>query len=196
MKPVMDLRTRYQEDFQKQYGVKLGLMSFFARASLEALKKFPAINASIDGTDVIYHGYFDIGIAVSTDRGLIVPVLHDADQMTFADIEKKIRDFGERAGAGKLGIEELLGGTFTITNGGIFGSLLSTPILNPPQSAILGMHKIEERPIVENGEIIARPMMYVALSYDHRIIDGHEAVLFLKAIKETLEDPSRMLIGI
>jgi 2-oxoglutarate dehydrogenase E2 component (dihydrolipoamide succinyltransferase) len=196
MKPVMDLRERYKTDFLDKYGVKLGLMSFFVKASIEALKQFPLVNASIDGTDIVYHGYMDIGIAVSTERGLVVPSLRDADQMSFDQIEKKIREFGEKGKNHKLEIEELTGGTFTITNGGVFGSLLSTPILNPPQSAILGMHKIEDRPVAENGNVVIRPMMYAALSYDHRIIDGAESVQFLKFIKKELEDPARMLLQI
>lgn len=196
MKPVMDIRQRYQEKFQREHDIKLGFMSFFIKAAVEALKKFPIINASIDGGDIVYHGYFDVGVAVSTERGLVVPILRDVDQMSFAQIESGVAAYVEKARAGKLAIEELTGGTFTITNGGIFGSLLSTPILNPPQSAILGMHKIQERPVVENGEVVARPMMYLALSYDHRIIDGRDAVLFLVAIKDELEDPARMLLGI
>ncbi len=196
MKPVMELRDRYKDKFQKEQGVKLGFMSFFTKACIEALRKFPVINASVDANDIIYHGYFDIGIAVGSDRGLVVPVIHDADRQSFAQLEAKIADFGVRAREGKLTLEELTGGTFTITNGGVFGSLLSTPILNPPQSAILGMHKIQERPMVENGQIVVRPMMYVALSYDHRIIDGSDAVRFLVAVKEALEDPARMLLQI
>ncbi|MDN3516718.1 2-oxoglutarate dehydrogenase complex dihydrolipoyllysine-residue succinyltransferase [Aquisalimonas lutea] len=196
MKPVMDLRARYKEQFEKTHGVKLGFMSFFVKAACEALKRYPAVNASIDGTDIIYHGYQDIGIAVSTDRGLVVPVLRDADHQSYADIESNIVDFGKRARDGKLTMDELTGGTFSITNGGIFGSLLSTPILNPPQSAILGMHKTQERPVVENGEIVIRPMMYLALSYDHRIIDGKEAVSFLVALKECIEDPARLLLEV
>jgi 2-oxoglutarate dehydrogenase E2 component (dihydrolipoamide succinyltransferase) len=196
MQPVMDLRTRHKEAFEKAHGVKLGFMSFFVKAAVEALKRFSAVNASIDGKDIIYHGYYDIGIAVSTDRGLMVPVLRDADQMSFAEIENTITDFGRRAREGKIGIDELTGGTFTITNGGIFGSLLSTPILNPPQSGILGMHKIQQRPMVENGEVVVRPMMYLAHSYDHRIIDGREAVQFLVALKDMLEDPARLLLEI
>lgn len=194
MQKVMDLRAHYKEQFEKTHGVKLGFMSFFVKAVVEALKRFPAVNASIDGTDVIYHGYFDIGIAVSTERGLVVPVVRDADQMNMAGIEKSINDYAGRAREGKLEIEEMTGGTFTITNGGIFGSMMSTPILNPPQSAILGMHKIAERAMVENGQIVIRPMMYVALSYDHRIIDGRESVSFLVAIKELLEEPSLLLL--
>ncbi len=196
MAPVMALRKKYQERFVKEHGVKLGFMSFFTKAAIEALKKYPIINAAIDGEDIIYHGYFDIGVAVSSPRGLVVPIIRNADMLSFAELETAIVSFGEKAREGKLTIEELTGGTFTISNGGVFGSLLSTPILNPPQSAILGMHKIEQRPIVENGEIVIRPMMYLALSYDHRIIDGHEAVLFLVTIKEMLEDPARMLIQI
>ncbi|MCP3688415.1 MAG: 2-oxoglutarate dehydrogenase complex dihydrolipoyllysine-residue succinyltransferase [Gammaproteobacteria bacterium] len=196
LKPMLDARANYKEAFEKNHGVKLGMMSFFTRASVEALKRFPAVNASIDGNDIVYHDYFDIGIAVSSDRGLVVPVLRDADQLGYADIEKGIRAMGERAQAGKLGIEELTGGTFSITNGGIFGSMLSTPILNPPQSAILGMHSIQQRPVVIDGDIVARPMMYLALTYDHRIVDGKEAVQFLVAIKHALEDPTRMLLGV
>ncbi len=196
MQPVMDLRNRYKEEFEKTHHVKLGFMSFFTRAAVEALKKFPVINASIDGEDILYRGYFDIGIAVSSERGLVVPVLRDADTLSFAAIESSITALGQKAREGKLTIEELTGGTFTITNGGVFGSLLSTPIVNPPQSAILGMHKIQERPIAENGEVVIRPMMYLALSYDHRIIDGREAVQFLVSIKEQLEDPSRLLLQI
>ncbi len=196
MKPVMDLRARYKEQFEKTHGVKLGFMSFFVKASVEALKKFPSVNASIDGTDIIYHGYYDIGIAVSSPRGLVVPILRDADQMNLADIEKAIGDFGKRAREGGLTVEEMTGGTFTITNGGVFGSLMSTPILNPPQSGILGMHKTMDRPMAENGQVVIRPMMYVAHSYDHRIIDGKEAVSFLVAIKDALEDPARMLLNL
>ncbi len=196
MKPVMDLRNRYKDRFAKSHDVKLGFMSFFVKAAIEALKRFPAVNASIDGNDIIYHGYYDIGIAVSTPRGLVVPIVRDADQMSFADIEKSIEDLGKRGQAGKLGIDELTGGTFSITNGGIFGSLMSTPILNPPQSAILGMHAIKERPMVVDGEIQIRPMMYLALTYDHRIIDGREAVSFLVTIKDMLEDPARLLLEV
>jgi 2-oxoglutarate dehydrogenase E2 component (dihydrolipoamide succinyltransferase) len=196
MQPVMDLRVRHREAFEKSHGVKLGFMSFFVRAAVDALRKFPLVNASIDGADVVYHGYFDIGIAVSSPRGLVVPTLRDAGQMSFADIEKAIADFGRRAGDNKLTLEELSGGTFSITNGGIFGSMLSTPILNPPQSAILGMHNIVERPVVERGEVVVRPIMYLALSYDHRLIDGREAVQFLVAIKQALEDPARLLLGL
>ncbi len=196
MQPVMELRNRYKEKFEKEHGVKLGFMSFFVKAAIAALKKYPIVNASIDDSDIVYHGYYDIGIAVGSPRGLVVPILRDADQLSIAEIEKKIADFGVRAKDGKLTIEELTGGTFTISNGGVFGSMLSTPILNPPQSAILGMHKTTDRPVVENGQIVIRPMMYLALSYDHRIIDGREAVLSLVAIKEALEDPARMLLQI
>ena len=196
LQPMMDLRARYKDSFEKTHGVKLGMMSFFTKASVEALKKFPAVNASIDGTDIVYHDYFDIGIAVSSDRGLVVPILRDVDQMSYADIESAIRNMAERARTGKLGIDELTGGTFSITNGGVFGSMLSTPILNPPQSAILGMHSINQRPVVIDGEIVIRPMMYVALSYDHRIIDGREAVQFLVTIKQQLEDPARILLQV
>ncbi|HEB93368.1 MAG TPA: 2-oxoglutarate dehydrogenase complex dihydrolipoyllysine-residue succinyltransferase [Gammaproteobacteria bacterium] len=194
MRPVMDLRNRYKDDFEKKHGTRLGFMSFFTRAVVEALKQFPVINASLDGQDIVYHGYYDIGIAVGSPRGLVVPILRDVEQMGFAGIEATIRDFGQRAQHGKLTLDELTGGTFSITNGGVFGSLLSTPIINPPQSAILGMHKIQQRPVVENGEIVIRPIMYLALSYDHRIIDGKDAVLFLVAIKDALEDPARMLL--
>jgi 2-oxoglutarate dehydrogenase E2 component (dihydrolipoamide succinyltransferase) len=193
---VNELRARYKDPFEKQYGVKLGFMSFFAKACVEALKKFPAVNASVDGNDIVYHEYFDIGVAVSTDRGLIVPVLRDADQLSFADIEKSIGNFAARARAGSITIEELTGGTFTITNGGVFGSLLSTPIVNSPQSAILGMHKIQDRPVVIDGQVVVRPMMYIALTYDHRIIDGREAVQFLVTVKQCLEDPARMVLHI
>ena len=196
MKPIMDLRSRYKESFEKTHEIKLGFMSFFTKAAVEALKKFPLINASVDGNEIVYHNYFDIGIAVSSPRGLVVPVIRAADRLSFAEIEKTIVEYGTKARDAKLTLEELIGGTFTITNGGVFGSLLSTPILNPPQSAILGMHKIEERPIAENGEVVIRPMMYLALSYDHRIIDGREAVSFLVAMKELLEDPSRLLLQI
>ena len=196
MKPVMDLRARYKDEFEKAHGVKLGFMSFFTRAAVEALKKFPLVNASVDGDDIIYHGYFDIGIAVSAPRGLVVPVLRDADQLSFASIESSIRELGLKARDSKLTMEDLTGGTFTITNGGIFGSMLSTPIINPPQSAILGMHNIQDRAVVENGEVVVRPVMYLALSYDHRIIDGREAVQFLVSIKEQIEDPSRLLLQI
>jgi 2-oxoglutarate dehydrogenase E2 component (dihydrolipoamide succinyltransferase) len=194
MKPSMDLRSRYQEAFQKKYGIKLGFMSFFIKAAVEALKQYPVVNASIDGNDIVYHNYFDVGVAVSTPRGLVVPIVRDADTLSFAELEQAVVDYATRARDGKLAMEELSGGTFTITNGGVFGSLLSTPILNPPQSAILGMHKIAERPVVEDGAIVARPMMYLALSYDHRLVDGHEAVRFLVTIKEALEDPARLLL--
>lgn len=194
MQPVMDIRSRYKDEFEKAHGIKLGFMSFFTRAVIEALKKFPVINASVDGDSIIYHGYFDIGIAVSSPRGLVVPVVRDADALSLAGIEGKIREYGLKAQDGKLNIDELTGGTFTITNGGIFGSLLSTPIINPPQSAILGMHSIQQRPIAENGEVVIRPMMYIALSYDHRIIDGRDAVQFLVSIKKQLEDPARFLL--
>jgi 2-oxoglutarate dehydrogenase E2 component (dihydrolipoamide succinyltransferase) len=193
---AQELRARYKERFEKEHGVKLGFMSFFVTASIEALKKFPAVNASVDGTDIIYHEYYDIGVAVSTDRGLIVPVVRDADSKSFAQIEQEVANYARKAREGSLTIEELTGGTFTITNGGVFGSLMSTPIVNAPQSAILGMHKIQERPMVMNGAVVARPMMYLAVTYDHRIIDGREAVQFLVAIKESLEDPGRMLLGI
>jgi 2-oxoglutarate dehydrogenase E2 component (dihydrolipoamide succinyltransferase) len=196
LKAVNELRARYKDQFEKQYGVKLGFMSFFAKACVEALKKFPSVNASVDGNDIVYHEYFDIGVAVSTDRGLIVPVLRDADQLSFADIEKSIANFAARARAGSITIEELTGGTFTITNGGIFGSLMSTPIVNSPQSAILGMHKIQDRPVVIDGQVVVRPMMYIALTYDHRIIDGREAVQFLVTVKQCLEDPARMVLHI
>jgi 2-oxoglutarate dehydrogenase E2 component (dihydrolipoamide succinyltransferase) len=194
MQPVMELRKKFQERFEKEHGVRLGFMSFFVKAAVHALRKFPVVNASIDGNDIVYHGYFDIGIAVGSPRGLVVPILRDADQLSFADIEKKIADFGKRAQDGKLGIEELTGGTFSISNGGVFGSMLSTPIINPPQSAILGIHATKDRPVVENGQIVIRPMNYLALSYDHRIIDGREAVLFLVSIKEALEDPARLIL--
>jgi 2-oxoglutarate dehydrogenase E2 component (dihydrolipoamide succinyltransferase) len=196
MQPVMELRKKYQERFEKDHGVRLGFMSFFVKASVHALKKYPVVNASVDGTDIVYHGYFDIGIAVASPRGLVVPIIRDADQLSLADIEKTIADFGKRAQEGKLGIEELTGGTFSISNGGVFGSMLSTPIINPPQSAILGIHATKERPVVENGQIVIRPMNYLALSYDHRIIDGREAVLSLVAIKDALEDPARMLLDL
>lgn len=196
MQSVIDLRNQYKARFEQKHTVKLGFMSFFVKASIEALKHFPAINASIDGNDIIYHGYYDLGIAVSTPRGLIVPVLHDADQLDFAGIEKSIADFGEKARAGTLTYDDLKGGTFTITNGGVFGSMLSTPILNPPQCAILGMHAIKERAVVENGQIVIRPIMYLALSYDHRLVDGREAVQFLVTIKECLEAPAHLLLNI
>lgn len=196
LQSVIDLRNKYKDKFEKAHNVRLGFMSFFVKAAAEALKRFPAVNASIDGSDIVYHGYFDIGVAVSTDRGLVVPVLRDADQMSMAEIESKIAEYANKARSGKLTLEEMQGGTFSITNGGVFGSLLATPIINAPQSAILGMHKIQERPVVENGQIVIRPMMYIALSYDHRIIDGKESVTFLVAIKELLEDPTRLLLEI
>jgi 2-oxoglutarate dehydrogenase E2 component (dihydrolipoamide succinyltransferase) len=196
LKAVNELRSRYKDQFEKQHGVKLGFMSFFAKACVEALKKFPTVNASVDGNDIVYHEYFDIGVAVSTDRGLIVPVLRDADLQSFADIEKSIANFAGRARAGTITMEELTGGTFTITNGGVFGSLLSTPIVNSPQSAILGMHKIQDRAVVIDGQVVVRPMMYIALTYDHRIIDGREAVQFLVTVKQCLEDPARMVLGV
>jgi 2-oxoglutarate dehydrogenase E2 component (dihydrolipoamide succinyltransferase) len=193
---VQELRARHKDRFEKEHGVKLGFMSFFVKASIEALKKFPVVNASVDGTDILYHEYYDIGVAVSTDRGLMVPVVRDADAKSFADIEKEVAQYAKKAREGTIGIEDLTGGTFTITNGGVFGSLLSTPIVNAPQSAILGMHKTQDRPMVVNGQIVVRPMMYLAVTYDHRIIDGREAVQFLVAVKEGLEDPGRMLLGI
>ncbi len=196
MQPVMDMRKRFQEKFEKEHGVKLGFMSFFVKAAVHALKKYPAINASIDGNDIVYHGYFDIGIAVGSPRGLVVPIVRNADQMSFADIEKKIAEYGKKAADGKLSIEEMTGGTFSISNGGVFGSMMSTPIINPPQSAILGVHATKDRAVVENGQIVVRPMNYLAMSYDHRIIDGREAVLGLVAMKEALEDPSRLLFDI
>ena len=196
LKAVMDLRARYKDDFQKAHGVKLGFMSFFVKACCEALDKHPVVNASVEGDEIIYHGYQDVGIAVSTDRGLMVPILRNAGQMGLAQIETQIMDYAEQARAGKIQLEDLQGGTFSITNGGVFGSLLSTPLLNPPQSAILGMHTIKERPVVVNGDVVVRPMMYIALSYDHRIIDGKDAVQFLVAVKESLEDPARMLLGL
>jgi 2-oxoglutarate dehydrogenase E2 component (dihydrolipoamide succinyltransferase) len=196
LKAVNELRARYKDAFEKQHGVKLGFMSFFTKACVEALKKFPSVNASVDGNDIVYHEYFDVGVAVSTDRGLIVPVLRDADVLSFADIEKSIGNFASRARAGSITLEELTGGTFTITNGGVFGSLLSTPIVNAPQSAILGMHKIQDRPVVVDGQIVVRPMMYIALTYDHRIIDGREAVQFLVTVKQCLEDPARMVLHV
>jgi 2-oxoglutarate dehydrogenase E2 component (dihydrolipoamide succinyltransferase) len=193
---IQELRARYKERFEKEHGVKLGFMSFFVKASIAALKRFPVLNASVDGNDIIYHEYYDIGVAVSTDRGLVVPIVRDADSKDFAALEKEIADYARQAREGSLAIEDLTGGTFTITNGGVFGSLMSTPIVNAPQSAILGMHKVQERPMVVNGQIAVRPMMYLAVTYDHRIIDGREAVQFLVAIKEALEDPGRMLLGI
>ena len=194
MQPVMDLRKKYQERFEKEHGIRLGFMSFFVKAVVYALKKYPVVNASVDGSDIVYHGYFDIGVAVGSPRGLVVPIIRDADQLSFSDIEKKIADFGKRANEGKLTLEELTGGTFSISNGGTFGSMLSTPIINPPQSAILGIHATKERAVVENGQVVVRPINYFAMSYDHRIIDGREAVLSLVAIKEALEDPSRILL--
>jgi 2-oxoglutarate dehydrogenase E2 component (dihydrolipoamide succinyltransferase) len=196
MQPVIDLRNRYKERFEKEHGVKLGFMGFFVKAAVHALKKFPALNASIDSSDIVYHGYFDVGIAVGSPRGLVVPILRDADQMSIADIEKQIADYGKRANEGKLTVEELTGGTYTISNGGVFGSMLSTPIINPPQSAILGVHATRERAVVENGQVVVRPINYLAQSYDHRIIDGREAVLSLVAIKEALEDPARLLLDL
>ena len=196
MAPVMDMRKRFQERFEKEHGVKIGFMSFFVKAAVAALKKFPLLNASVDGTDIVYHGYFDIGIAVGSPRGLVVPILRNADQMSFADIEKKIAEFGTKARDGKLSMDELSGGTFSISNGGVFGSMLSTPIINPPQSAILGVHATKDRAVVENGQVVVRPMNYLAMSYDHRIIDGREAVLGLVAMKEALEDPARLLFDI
>lgn len=196
MAPVMEMRKRFQEKFEKEHGVKIGFMSFFVKAAVHALKKYPVLNASVDGNDIVYHGYFDIGIAVGSPRGLVVPILRNADQMSFADIEKKIAEYGQKARDGKLGIEEMSGGTFSISNGGVFGSMLSTPIINPPQSAILGVHATKDRAVVENGQIVVRPMNYLAMSYDHRIIDGREAVLGLVAMKEALEDPARLLFDI
>ena len=196
MKPVMDLRAKYKEKFEKEHGVKLGFMSFFVKAAVAALKKFPVVNASVDGKDIVYHGYFDIGIAIGSPRGLVVPILRDADQMSIADIERAIVDYAVKAKDGKIAIEDLTGGTFSITNGGTFGSMMSTPIINPPQSAILGMHATKERAVVENGQVVVRPMMYLALSYDHRIIDGREAVLTLVTIKDLLEDPARLLLDL
>jgi 2-oxoglutarate dehydrogenase E2 component (dihydrolipoamide succinyltransferase) len=196
MQPVIDLRNKYKDKFEKEHGVKLGFMSFFVKAAVAALKKYPIINASVDGNDIVYHGYFDIGIAVGSPRGLVVPILRNADQMSIAEIEKKIGEFGAKAKEGKLTLEDLTGGTFSISNGGIFGSMLSTPIINPPQSAILGVHATKDRAVVENGQVVVRPMNYLAMSYDHRIIDGREAVLGLVAMKETLEDPSRLLLDL
>ena len=194
MQPVMDMRNRYKDKFEKEHGVKLGFMSFFVKAAVHALKKYPVVNASVDGTDIVYHGYFDVGIAVGSPRGLVVPIVRNCDQLSFADVEKQITDFGKRAQDGKLTIEELTGGTFSISNGGVFGSMLSTPIINPPQSAILGVHATKDRPVAENGQVVIRPMNYLALSYDHRIVDGREAVLFLVAVKDALEDPARLLL--
>ncbi len=196
MKPVMDLRAKYKDAFEKRHGVKLGFMSFFTRAVIEALKRFPIVNSSIDGNDIVYHGYMDIGIAVSSPRGLVVPVIRNAETLSMAEMEQKIAEYGKKAQVGQLGIEDMTGGTFTISNGGTFGSLMSTPIINPPQTGILGMHKIEERPVVENGQIVIRPMMYVAMSYDHRLIDGSESVRFLVTIKEMLEDPARLVLEV
>ena len=196
MTPIMDLRAKYKEKFEKEHGVKLGFMSFFVKAAVAALKKYPVVNASVDGKDIVYHGYFDIGIAIGSPRGLVVPILRDADQMSIADIEQAIVDYAKKAKDGKIAIEDLTGGTFSITNGGTFGSMMSTPIINPPQSAILGMHATKERAVVENGQVVVRPMMYLALSYDHRIIDGREAVLTLVAIKDALEDPARLLLDL
>ncbi|HOS86684.1 MAG TPA: 2-oxoglutarate dehydrogenase complex dihydrolipoyllysine-residue succinyltransferase [Burkholderiaceae bacterium] len=196
MAPVMEMRKKFQDAFSKEHGVKIGFMSFFVKAAVHALKKFPVLNASVDGNDIVYHGYFDIGIAVGSPRGLVVPILRNADQMSFAEIEKKIAEFGKKASEGKLGIEEMTGGTFSISNGGTFGSMMSTPIINPPQSAILGVHATKDRAVVENGQVVVRPMNYLAMSYDHRIIDGREAVLGLVAMKEALEDPARLLFDI
>jgi len=196
MQPVMDLRNRYKDAFEKKHGIKLGFSSFFVKAAVHALKKFPVVNASVDGTDILYHNYFDIGVAIGSERGLVVPIIRDADKLSFADIERRIADFAARAKDGKLGMEELSGGTFSITNGGVFGSLLSTPIINPPQSAILGIHATKDRPVAENGQVVIRPMNYLALSYDHRIIDGREAVQFLVAIKEYLEMPGLVLLDL
>jgi len=196
MKPVMDLRARYREPFEKRFGVRLGFMSFFVKAVIEGLRRFPELNASVDGAEIVYHGFFDIGIAVSSPRGLVVPILRDADRMTMADIEGQINDYAGKAREGKLSLEDITGGTFSITNGGVFGSLMSTPILNPPQSGILGMHKIQQRPIAENDEVVIRPMMNLALSYDHRLVDGREAVQFLVTVKEIIEDPARLVLGV
>ena len=196
MQPVIDLRNKYKDKFEKEHGVKLGFMSFFVKAAVAALKKYPIINASVDGNDILYHGYFDIGIAVGSPRGLVVPIIRNADQLSIADIEKKIGEFGAKAKEGKLTLDDLTGGTFSISNGGTFGSMLSTPIINPPQSAILGVHATKDRAVVENGQIVVRPMNYLAMSYDHRIIDGREAVLGLVAMKEALEDPARLLLDL
>ncbi len=196
MQPVIDLRNRYKDAFENKHGIKLGFTSFFVKAAVQALQKFPVVNASIDGSDIIYHGYFDIGVAIGSERGLVVPIIRDADKLSFADIEKQVADFGARAKNGKLTLEELSGGTFSISNGGVFGSMLSTPIINPPQSAILGIHATKDRPVAENGQVVIRPMNYLALSYDHRIIDGRDAVLFLVAIKEALEFPGRVLLDL
>lgn len=196
MKPVMDLRNKYKDSFEKAHGARLGFMSFFTKAACEALKRYPAVNASIDGNDLIYHNFCDVGIAIGSERGLVVPILRNAERLSMADIEKQIREFAEKANSGKLAMEDMMGGTFTITNGGTYGSMLSTPIINPPQTAILGMHNIVDRPVAENGQVVIRPVMYVALSYDHRVIDGREAVLFLRTIKEALEDPARLLLEV
>jgi len=196
MQPVMDVRKAYRDEFEKEWGVRLGFMSFFVKAAVRALKKYPVVNASVEGDDIIYHEYYDVGIAVSSPRGLVVPILRDADSMTFADVERQISEYGARAKEGKLTLEDITGGTFSISNGGVFGSMLSTPIVNPPQSAILGVHATKERPVAENGQVVVRPMNYLALSYDHRIIDGREAVQFLVSIKEALEDPLRLLIDV
>jgi 2-oxoglutarate dehydrogenase E2 component (dihydrolipoamide succinyltransferase) len=196
MAPVMEMRKKFQDKFEKEHGVKLGFMSFFVKAAVHALKKYPVLNASVDGNDIIYHGYFDIGIAVGSPRGLVVPIIRNADQMSFAEIEKKIAEYGQKAKDGKLGLEDMTGGTFSISNGGVFGSMMSTPIINPPQSAILGVHATKDRAVVENGQVVVRPMNYLAMSYDHRIIDGREAVLGLVAMKEALEDPARLLFDI
>lgn len=196
LQQVMDVRREYKDIFEKKHGTRLGFMSFFVKAAIEALKRFPAVNASIDGNDIVYHDYYDVGIAASSPRGLVVPVLRDVDQMSFAEVEKQIGAYGQKAKEGKLTMEDLTGGTFTVSNGGVFGSMLSTPIVNPPQSAILGMHRIEDRPVAENGEVVIRPMMYLALTYDHRIIDGAESVMFLRTIKECLEDPTRLLLEV
>ena len=196
MQPVMDLRAKYKDRFEKEHGVKLGFMGFFVKAAVAALKKYPVLNASVDGNDIVYHGYFDIGIAVGSPRGLVVPILRNADQLTLADIEKQIAEFGAKARDGKLTMEDMTGGTFSISNGGTFGSMMSTPIINPPQSAILGVHATKDRPVVENGQIVIRPMNYLAMSYDHRIIDGREAVLGLVAMKDALEDPARLLLDL
>jgi len=192
----MELRKKYQDKFEKEHGVRLGFMSFFVKAAVAALKRYPVLNASVDGNDIVYHGYFDIGIAVGSPRGLVVPILRNADQLSFADIEKKIAEFGNKAKEGKLGLDDMTGGTFSISNGGVFGSMLSTPIINPPQAAILGVHATKDRAVVENGQVVVRPINYLAMSYDHRIIDGREAVLGLVTMKEALEDPSRLLFGI
>lgn len=196
MQPVMDLRSQYKDQFEKTHGVRLGFMSFFTKAAVEALKRFPEVNASIDGNDIIYHNYYDIGIAIGSERGLVVPILRNTENLSMADIEQGIRDYAGKAKTGKLALDDMQGGTFTITNGGVFGSMLSTPIINPPQTGILGMHNIVERPVVENGEVVVRPIMYIALSYDHRVIDGRVSVLFLKTIKELLEDPARVLLAV